>query len=748
MTDKLDKFAGRSAVRSTPPGRSPARRIDVYPMADEGPDLNGGELLVRIKDVLARRWPVALAVVVVIVSGVALGVQARGPLYRATGVIEIRSAPGDTPSIDALLAARRVSDEMLETEVGILESSALAERVIDKLNLGADPIFNPSKNSEAAMPPDAADAARQRQALINRLRDHLIIDPQQGRLVAVSYDAPDPALAARVVNGVFDSYFQWRHEDATRTAKWLSTQIADAQKQLQASEKRLQAHVRRNGLQIIETGKGESANLVNERLRQLHGQLADMQADRYQKQSAFESAASGTGVIDHPVIQSLTVRLADLQREYASLSSTFLDDYPKVQQLKQQIAQVQKSLDEEVKLGRQVLQNNYQSALRREALLQEALATQQNAAVALTGDVAGYEALKREVQTNQQLYSALDEKLKDVTIAAGLRATNMGIVDRASATAASSLRFPLSVTLSLAACVGLLLGLGLVFVQEQTDSSVRSVTEVGAHLGMPALAVIPAVAGRAREIRPSAASAHLLLSPAQIQADKSIRMDVDGRSQAALSEAFAALRTSVMLNNGDTPPRSMLITSASPGEGKTTVAVNLAMSLARLSERVLLIDFDVRRPSVAGMLQLDHNPGLSNCLIGDADWRTCVQAGPVARMDVMTTGALKPQEAADMAMSPRLRELLAEAEAEYDFVIVDSAPVGVYPADVRTLASLVDGTLLTVRSGLTSREVVREAWLQLTRPLGVVLNGASPRDVPRYDYSIDVPPAAAAASTD
>ena len=712
MTDRLDKYSGPAI----------ARRASLIPAQQ---DLDGAELTLRFKDVIARRWLTALIVLIVVVGGVAIGAQFREPVYRATGLIEIRSAPNDTPSVDALLASRRVSDEVLETEVGMLRSSALAGRVIEALNLASDPAFTRDTHRSKKANPGLRDALAERQALVDQLRTHLTIDPQQGRLVAVSFDAHDPSLAARVVNGVLDCYTSWRMEDTAATGKWLSKQIEEAQKQLQASELRLQAHVRRSGLQIIDTGQGESANLVNDRLRQLQSQLADIQVDRFQKQSEFENAAAPgrtTRTMDGPVIQSLTVRLADLQREYASLTTTFKDDYPKVQQVKEQIAQVQKSLDDEVRVGQEALRTNYQSAMRREALLIGALNSQQKTAQSLVGDMAGYESLKREVATNQQLYTTLDQKLKEVTIAAGLKATNLGVVDRASELAASSLNFPLAVTLGLASCVGLLLGLGLVFVQEHGDRSVRSVTQVDAHLGYPALAVIPAIGGRA--IRPAGGNHLLLGTPAPA---------MEASKQASLSEAFAALRTSVMLNNNEPPPNSLLITSASAGEGKTTVAINLAVSLARLNERVLLIDFDLRRPSVHTAMGLAREPGLSNSLMGEADWRKCVQKGGVASLDVLAAGRNMADQSAELAMSPRLRKLLTEAEEEYDFVIIDSAPVLIYPADVRTLAALVDGTLLTVRSGHTSREAVREAWSQVRRPLGIVLNAASRRETP-YGY--------------
>ena len=714
MTDRLDKYSKPTM----------ARRASLAPAPQ---DLDGADMTVRFTDVIARRWLTALIVLLVVVGGVAIGAQFREPVYRATGLLEIRSAPGDTPSVESLLASRRVSDEVLETEVGMLRSSALAGRVIEALNLANDAAFIREAGRAKKTGVDLRDALAERQGLVDQLRKHLTIDPQQGRLVAVSYDASDPSLAARVVNGVLDCYTSWRMEDAAATGKWLSKQIAEAQKQLQASELRLQAHVRRSGLQIIDTGQGESANLVNDRLRQLQSQLADLQVDRYQKQSEFENAGAKTRAMDGPVIQSLTVRLADLQREYASLTTTFKDDYPKVQQVKEQIAQVQKSLDNEVRVGQEALRANYQSAMRREALLVGALASQQQTAQSLVGDMAGYENLRREVATNRQLYTTLDQKLKEVTIATGLKATELGVVDRPSALAASSLNFPLGVTLGLASCVGLLLGLGLVFVQEHADRSVRSVMQVDAHLGYPALAVIPSFAGGTRPAGLSGSNTGLLLGPGAPA--------IESTKQAALSEAFAALRTSVMLNNNEPPPNSLLITSASAGEGKTTVAVNLAMSLARLNERVLLIDFDLRRPSVHAALGLAREPGLSNSLMGEADWRKCLQKGPVESLDVLAAGRHMADQSSELAMSPSLRDLLNAAEQEYDFVIIDSAPVLIYPADVRTLAALVDGTLLTVRSGLTSREAVREAWSQLRRPMGIVLNAASKRESPAYGYA-------------
>lgn len=698
--------------------------------------VESAQIIARVRRVVRRRWPAMLAVFLIVVIGVAAGSLLRTPVYRASGVIEIRPERTETGPLETLFAAGRITEDVVETEVGLLRSQTLAARVVDDLKLADHPAFqstsswmsNLMRRETESVPPEL-----HRQRTIERFRKALTIDPQgNSRLVTIRFEAVTPELAAAAVNGVEDAYIRRRLEDAKRSASFLSTQITEAQNALQDSERRLQAHVRQTGLQIVETGNGETTNLVNDRLRHLQMQLADVQAERYQQQSAYEQAAGrGPQTIDDPVIQNLTVRLADLEREYASLSTTFHDEYPKVQQVREQIRQIKASLDAQVKRGLERLNASYQSALRRETLLNQALQVQQGAAVALTSDAAGYDSLKREVQTNRQLYGALDQKLKEVTISAALKATDVGIIDRATAPLEPS-NTPLGANVAMGVVVAMMLALGFAFLREHLDRSVRTLGDVDFQLGVPALAGIPAigaVAGARDPLKLGRPPGGLLGTASRDSQKPWARIDVAGRAQAILNEAFAALRTSVVLADGSAPPCRLLVTSAQPGEGKTTIAVNLAISLAKLSDRVLLIDADLRRPRVHQALGLAEEPGLSGFLTGGEPWRSCLQKGPLPNLDVLAGGQPTIEGPAELTSSPLLRRLLEDAEKEYDFIVLDSPAVLSQPADVRTLAALADGTLLTVRSGSTPREVVWQALSQLRHTLGIVLNGLPMRDV-------------------
>jgi capsular exopolysaccharide synthesis family protein len=704
------------------------RYATTYRINARATELESTELLTRCRMVVKRRWPTLLIVSAVVMAAVLVAGFLREDTYTATGVIEIQADRTDATPVDALFAARRVSDDTVQTEVGILRSESLTARVVDDLGLAARPEFKVE---------DSKGPELDRRRVVKKVHEHLTVDPRAGsRLVAVSFEAHDPELAAAVVNGILDAYTKKRLEDARKGVTFLAQQITDTQKQLQESEQRLQAHVRKRGLQIIETGRGESENLVNDRLRQLQSQLAEVQVDRYLKQSTYEQAtARDQKTVDDPVIQSLTVRLAELEREYASLSTTYLDDYPKVQAVKDQIKQTKASLDEQARRGVERLQASYEAAMRRERLLQQSLGAQQGMAVALTGDAAGYESLRREVATNRELYGALDQKLKEVTISASLKAIDVGVVDRAAPPIdPSGPSFGTTVTLGFA--VAVLLAGGAAFMREQLDRSVHSLGDVHVQLGVPALAAIPAIrAGADCRWLPEpstrtlgAADSRALPAPGSPWC----RIDVSGRSRHVLDEAFAALRTSVVLADNQAPPCRLLITSSLAGEGKTTVAINLAISLARLSERVLLVDADLRLPKVHEALGLSADPGLSAWLAGGSSWRDSLQTGPLPNLDILVGGHPTLDGPAELTSSPLLRRLLDDAEHDYDFIVIDSPSVLTHPAEVRTLAALADGTLLTVRSGSTPRETVWQALGQLRHTLGIVLNGLPLNDVPDW----------------
>lgn len=666
--------------------------------------------LSRYGEILRRRWRLGLLVFVIVVAGVSAGLLLQPPVYRATGLLEIRRETTSAVPVESLFGSERLGTDELETQFGILRSQTLATRVIDQLT-----------RAGVAVPPTP-----------ERLRRELAVDPQKGsRLVAVSYDAHEPELAAGVVNAVFDNYLQLRGEESQRSAELLESQLRDTKQKLEESEARLHAYVRSRGLEVLETGKGELATELNERLRGLNEQLSAAQAERFAKQSAYELAVqrSKAGEINTPVVESLTVKLADLRREQAKLASVFHEEYPALLAVKNQIAELESALDKESQIGMGRLSRDYQASLRREQLLRQSLEQQNSVARAIGDGASGYESLKRDVLTNQQMFTLLDQRLKEVKIASALKASSVGIVDRPQPP-----QWPVSsspgVNIGLAALVGLFMAVGMVFLREHLDTSVRNVEDVNSFLGVPALAAIPAVSQDMRLLPRGAA-----VGPRR----QWRRIDQPGARSSPLAEAFAALRTAVLLGDDNSAPRVVLVTSAQSAEGKTTVSVNLALSLARLNHRVLLVDANMRFPCIHEALGIGPVEGLSEYLDSNRDWRLFVRPASDQNLDVLACGepAASP---ADVLSLPRMRQLVDEASREYDFVIMDSPALLANPADVRSLAAMADNVLLTVRQGWTPREAVSMALSQLSRVSGVVLNRSDFHDVPAYQRDISVQP--------
>ena len=712
----------RSLIRRAPDGQRALKSAQDAGDADFRllrPTVIGERDLTRYIDVLRRRWRTALVIFTVVAAGVSAGSLMRDPVYRATGLLEIRQGADAVP-VETLFSTQRVAADDLETQFGILRSQALAERVVASL-----------REPEVS---DRGDAVAAWSA--ERFRKKLIVNPLRGsRLVEVSIDDSNPAVAARAVNSVFDNYLQLRMEEAQRSADWLESQLATTQKRLEDTESQLQAFVRRQGIEVLETGQGEMAREVNERIRFLSESLGQARAERFAKQSAFELTPRPTASreLSGAVAENLSLRLADLRRERAKLSSTFYDGYPAVKAIDSQIVALERALDDEAARAVARVRREYQAAVRHESLLRQALDSQSAAAQAMGQKAVGYQALKREVVTNQELFTLLSQKLKEVSISAALRASNVGVVDR-PAPPRRPFSAPTSLHVGLAMIVGLLMAVGGVFLREHLDTSFRTAGDVDSYLGVPTLAAIPAVTVDPRHLPPGTVLG--ARGPWR-------RIDREGGSASPLAEAFATLRTAVLLNDEDKAPRSLLVTSARSMEGKTTVSVNLALSLARLKHRVLLVDANMRYPCVHEAFGLESGGGLVAYLTTDVYWRAFISDQVRPGLDVLTCGA--PQTGAvgatpaDLLSLPRMRDLVSMAERHYDFVVVDSPALLAHPADVRSLASLVDRVLLTVRQGATSREAVSIAVAQLDRVIGVVLNRSDERDIPTHHRDIPTP---------
>jgi capsular exopolysaccharide synthesis family protein len=574
--------------------------------------------------------------------------------------------------------------------------------------------------------------------------------------VEISFDSQDPNLAASAVNALADNYIQKNLEsrwDATQKASgWLSQQLSDLKGKLEKSEDDLQTYASENGLLFLQTDKGNTESIVTQSLREVQEELTRAQAARYEKESLYRlirasDYGSLPGVFENKLVQDLSVRLAELQRERAELDTTFTDDYPRVKQTQSQIAEIQTALDRERLRAAQKISNDYFAAVRRESLVQQAFAEKQKQVNVIAEKSVQYGILSREVDSNKSIYEGLLQRLKEAGVSAGLKASNIRVVDPGTASyKAVSPNVPLN--LGLAAILGLGLGVCAAFLQEHLDQTIQSAEDVEHFLRARVLASIPSLEsldGRGRANIPNRGLALSLTIPLTIPVAARNDAMVLSRSQddlgihksSALSEAFRGLRTSVLLCAGGRSASSILVTSARAGEGKTTTAVNLAMSLAQLGRRVLLIDADMRHPSVCKYFP-QAGSRLSSYLAGQADWREMVYQTAVSGLYVLHCGPL-PSNPAELLSSDAMRVLIGEAATVFSFVILDSPPL-LDVADSRILASLADATVLVVKSGDTPRQVVQYAESQARSAranlLGVVLNNIDIRtnEYPYFAY--------------
>ena len=726
-----------------------------------------------------RRWTVVTVLTVLFVV-VLVGTLRETPIYQSGGLLEIEKENPNILSVQELFQLETVSDTYLETEYKILQSDTLARQVIEQLRLDLLPEFNskakraPSGAGELAgqiAPPDplAVDRA------LGVFQDRLTVEPVKlSRLVAIRFESSDPQLAARVVNALaeadIDENLRVRWDATQRASEWLTQQLDDLKGRLEKSEDQMQAYAQANGLLYLQDDKGTEENIVDERLRQLQEELTRAQADRYQKESLYRLVQAGQidalpGVADNKLIEDLTEQLTEVEKQKAQLETTFTADYPKVRELQNQEDKITSIITRERQRAADQLTNDYQAAVRREDLVEQAFAGQQKDADQIASRSVQYNILKREVDTNRQLYEGLLERLKETGVSAGLKASNIRVVDAAVAPRKAA-RPNLPLNLALAFVLGIGLGVGGAFLQEHLDNSLKSSEDIERYLGLPALALIPSVEslnGQRHSVyglpeRAGAAAAgngvHANGSGAHGNGSNGHSRTVENAPKswyriaggieppAALAEAFRGLRTSVMLSSANQPPRTLLVSSPRPSEGKTTVSVNLAISLAQLNQRVLIVDGDMRRPSIRKALDIANGMGLVSYLTGQKDWRAAVLPSGIENLDALVCGPVPPNPA-ELLSSDRMRVMLDEARAEYQFVIVDSPPL-LNVSDARILATLVEGVILVVKGGVTPRELAQRAQSYAedvgANLIGVVLNNLDVRAGDdyyryyRYDY--------------
>ena len=685
------------------------------------------------------------------------------PLFRATTTLEVEGRnPNFLNNKDfEPSGSSRSGEAFMATQTKLIRTETLAERVAKRTNLAHNEAFfreSPAKvffhkllNSSES-PRAASDSE-----IIQQLLGRISVKPEgDSDLITITVDTPDPVLSAQLANRLSAEFVSAEQEErwdrAVRVGKWLTEQLGDFRSKLQTSEDDLQRYAQGAGLLFTTDDRN---NVADDRLRQIQQELSRTQADRAEKQSQMEMLSSSSldslpRVLDDGPTRDLTVKLADLRTQDANLSATMTPTHYRVQRIRAEMAAVERELSQRRATVLARIQNEYGAVLKREKLLQTSFDTQSRFVSSQNARAARYNVLKREVETNRQLYGSMLQKVKEASVLSALKTNSLRVVDPARV---PERRYRPSLVQNTG--LGLLaFGLGsvlLVLFRERTDRSIRDPGEA-TRLQFRELGVIPS-ARYDPQVRmlfqesdgkqSNSSGARLLGDKAAASTGLDLRLVTRTHSHSLLADAFRSAALSIVQpSDGKLSPKIVSFTSPNKQAGKSTTAANLAIAMADRNRTVLLIDGDLRRPQVHSLFGLSLGPGLIDLLKEDrssseGDVTDLTRPTPVTNLRIITAG--QDDELDPMILgSDRFHRLLEELRSRYDVILIDSPPLMHLP-DARLIAKQADGLVLVVRAGKTSMDEVSDAsqvlWNDGTHVLGVILNDWDPRSVSPGYYS-------------
>jgi capsular exopolysaccharide synthesis family protein len=720
-------------LSSYPDGRrAVGGAIDADPAGavDQGPST----LQQYLRIALRWRW---------VISGVIAGCVLLGlmvtllmtPKYTATSSIEISREADQVTKIQGVERETSVADqEFYQTQYGLLRARTLAERVAGKLGLvdnpdffemfgvgGADmPAFRMANGRYTAQ----GRAERQREAA-TILLNNVSIDPTRlSRLVDISFTSPDPALSAQVANAWAENFIENNLERKVQSTSYgreaIQRQLAEYKDRLDESQRQLVAYASNEEIINLpaQSGSGTTSqerSIVADNLAALNTALNQATADRIAAEAQYRQAGGGGNsaqALNNTAINNLRERRAELAAEYQQLMVRFEPGYPQAQAIQSQLNALDRAIAREEARVSGSLRTGYQQALARERALRERVNELKGDYLDLRRRSIQYNIYQQEVDTNRALYDGLLQRFKEIGVAAGVGVNNISIVDTANVPETPSSPRTL-INLAISLLIGLALGAGLALGLEQLDEAIADPTEVQRRLGLPLLGSVPKVDDRE--------------TPRDALLDR----------KSELVDAYIAVQTSLTFTTEHGIPRSFSVTSTRPGEGKSTSALALATMLARSGKRVILIDGDMRSPSVHHLGDVDHVRGVSNFLAGDDDYASSIFQMEDLGLDAMSAGPIPPN-AAELLTGNRMRQLIERLQADYDHVVVDSPPV-MGLADAPLIGGHVEGVIYAVESHGVRSTQVKTALARLAtahaRVFGAILTKFEARRAHyNYDY--------------
>jgi polysaccharide biosynthesis transport protein len=738
------------------------------------PDDGKIHLLELWRIVRKRKWLI-LSLTLVVTTVVALEVYRTKSSYRASAILEI--GKDDQPMVKSNNIVIQEEDPItisMKTATVVLTSPPLLEDVIAKLKLDQNPnfltgdkksfletlkslpgairsrelqpaspaVFTSTQPDLKSGPSGSAQDLEHLAPYVGHLQENLEVEPiKDTRTLKVSYTSTDPAVAAAVANGVaqgfMDQSFETKTARFTKASDWLDRSTRELKARVEQSEKALADYTREHNIFSVE-GKG---TLTTDKLSRLHDQETRAETDLILKGSLYEEAKSGrVGQIPEAFVDPKAVELgrtlAGLETSQAQLRVTYGPRNPQVAEVDEQIVSINHQIEESRQALVEKLKAEYERAVRDQQSLQAALGTAKTEAVQENQDAIQFNILKQDEETSKSLYTEFLQKTNQANLEVAQQNSNLRLIAPARLP-----KSPVGPHRGLTILIGLVLslttGVFLAFFLEYLDNSIKSVDDINRFVQLPALGIIPTISsGVRRVVSLGARKQKQPLLAVDREGLSRLSGAVDSNSRSMAAEAYRALRTSILLSTAGSPPKTILVTSGQPGEGKTTTAINTAISLAQLGSSVLVLDCDMRKPSVHKVFGIDQVLGLSTYLSRNQEIEPFIHKLSIPNLSVLPCGAIPPNPA-ELISSERMKDMIKMLSEQYDHILIDSPPL-INVTDPVILSTMVDGVMLVVHGAKSTRFMVQRARQELlsvgAKILGVVLNNIDLRSEGYNDY--------------
>ena len=684
-------------------------------------------------DVIIRRKFLIISVLTLVFISTVIFTLSSTKIYKASATIEVNQETSRVTKFEELVSAKLNTREFYETQVQLLRSSAMAQRVINGMDLSNHPfvaetlygeqgdpgivkrmklgvknviksLTSGGKKSNGEINSQVTAETIRKRKLLGYINSNLNVSlKRNSMLIDASFTSPSRELSRDIVNTVADEFLKWgmdkRLQNSRSARAFLMKQINQSKIDLERSEEELNRFAKHTGIVSLDT----KLNSVYSQLEELNSALGQAKVELIAKEAVYNQAVTDgpsylPQVMKSQIISNLKQENARMQSEYQNLAVTFHDDYPEVKAIKARMQSIEERIGYEEEKIYLAIKNEYMSSLKKAKSLQDSVNTQKKLAMELNERATQYKIMDREVQTNKAIYQSLLQRLKEIESMAGIDASNIYIVDRAVLPL-----FPYKPkvlrNLMLAIIVGLFFGIGLAFFMEYLEDAITDPDQISERFNIPILGVVPFSRNDNYPIEETFIS--------------------DPKS--AFSEALRTARVSIQLSGDDSHAKSFLLTSTSPEEGKTTLAVNLAMTFAGANEKVILIDADLRRPRVFKSLALGNggnSKGLSSYLAGIVS-KGYIFDTKVENLHVIPSGPIPPNPV-ELLASNRFKILMSHLGNHFDRIILDAPPFHGF-ADILVLSRQVGGVILVSGIGETSRDSLRHFKKELLNVQGTIL---------------------------